>query len=171
MATYKATIGATDDGDGTISGGIPYDNHSAVVDAGHGGDITVDFMFDTGDLATDHLFVTADILQCCKIPKGARITSWYLDLPDIDSATTNTFDFGLATQDADAFLDGSTAGRSAAVASPTNNPNGIVAGSVPLTVTADDVLQLLAAAGGAGAGSGGIIKGSVTYNMRSVGVF
>lgn len=168
MATYKARVfGAVDGADGTISGGTAYDGSQPATNGGDGGDVTVDFMFGTDSFATPNLMAINDILELCKVPKGARILDYYIDLPDMDSGTNFICDLGLGTANDDAFIDGGTVGQGAAILTPTNAPNGIVAGALPLTVTADDSFRLTCKTAPAGAGSAtGVIKGWLRYSMR-----
>src|SRR3989304_688800 len=101
MATYKA---------------VGFDA-SVAVTQDNGGDVTVPFSFLTaladGGFATDHLPLTGDILKLLKIPKGAVIHDFYLNIPDLEGSGTPalTIEAGLLTQDNNAFLTASTAGR------------------------------------------------------------
>lgn len=165
MATYKATIypaqGAVD-----LYGGF--------MDSGTGLDVTTCFTFSTAGLTTPHLFVTGDLLRLAKIPKGAVITDFLIQLVDTDSATSQELDLGLEVQDDNGLVAASTKGRggtdvlSAAA-------DSVQATGVPLECTCAaavpaangfDYLTLTAKTAGAGAGAGGTIKGWVRYNLR-----
>lgn len=126
-------------------------------------DITETFSYVTGGSMA---LGPNEIINLVKLPKGATITGWYLRPPDIDSGTTLTLDFGLASNTS-LLLHDSTIGQAGGVASPKNAPNGLVTNAIPAAIlTADDVLVLKATAPAAGAGAGGTLNGWVRYHMH-----
>lgn len=144
------------------------------MDSGTGGDVTTSFTFATSLLATPHLFVINDEVRLCKIPKGAVITDFLIQMVDVDSATSSELDLGLEDQDPNGLVSASTKGRGATDII-TAQADSVQSTGVPLECTcagatplADgyDWLTLTAKAAGAGAGAGGTIKGWVRYNLR-----
>lgn len=143
-----------------------YSTSVSLGDSGTGLDVTAPFSFATSGLSTAHALALNDVIQLLKLPKGAIITDFYVYIPDLDSGTTLTLDFGLADA-TDGILSDSTIGRAGGVASADNAPNGLAVNAFPMAaLSADNVLVLKATAASTGAGTGGTVKGWVRYNMR-----
>lgn len=133
-----------------------------------GADCTLTFSYVTG--ASLALW-TNEIINLGKVPKGATIEGWYLNLPDMDSGTGLTLSFGTATTPG-LLLTDSTLGQAGGVGSHKNAPNGLTVNAVPAAIlTADDAVVLKATAAAAGAGAGGTIKGWVRFHMHGAGAF
>lgn len=184
MATYNATVF-----DGSNSLGTTVDKSQPATDLGNGATTTIAFQFATAGFATADKPLTGDVLQLVKIPKGALIYpgGWGLFIPDMESSTgALTIDFGLLTQDPNAFLELSQIGRAggyvtsftqssianASVASPSTQ--GVSIASL-LSVTCAsgaaltagyDILALTFATGSTAAGTTETIEGWITYNLR-----
>lgn len=167
--------------DATVDG-VAFASSQAFAPA-DGKTVHVSFSAATTLLATDHAFVLNDVVRLAKIPKGARITSYFLFLPDCDGGTNLTLDVGLTTQGQALLLNESTGGQAGATITPFiqtgvtgASPVAVVSSTpavfnLPLVVTADDVLSIKATTASASAGAGGTIKGWVEYTMHNTGQF
>lgn len=99
-----------------------------------------------------------DVIQVCKIPKGAVILDATVGMPDVDSATSIVWDLGDGTTTG-RFISGSTIGRSAGVAR-LDQVDG-----VGYKYTADDTIDLkVTTAPGTGVTSG-TIRFAIVYTM------
>lgn len=65
------------------------------------------------DLATTEM-EAADVVQMCRVPKGARVIAGWLYVDDLDTATTITIDVGDG-DDPDRYVAASTTGRTGGV--------------------------------------------------------
>src|SRR5262245_36757438 len=59
-------------------------------------------------------FVISDTVKLCAIPAGVNILQWYVDMPDVDSATSFAFQLGDGTSAA-RFLAANTTGQAAGI--------------------------------------------------------
>lgn len=116
--------------------------------------------------------VNTDIFILGKIPLGATLMGFEIELPQLDTngAPTATLQVGTSGSAA-RFVAASNiarvAGRVSSGLSPTlaTNMIGAIFGSLPYTPTAADDLRITISAAVATGGTGGTIKGHFTYVM------
>lgn len=127
-------------------------------------------------VATRTSLALNDIIELVKIPKGAILLDFFIEVPDLDSATSLTLEVG----DLDAasigsigvanfnsrFVTASTKGQARAVISSQLTAD-LIAASLPRAYTANDVFCIKCSAASAGAGGGGLIRGYIRYNMNA----
>ena len=175
MATYYAGNSTATT---TAAQKIAFDQKQIVAEP-HGFDITVPFAFNTAALATAHTLLNADIIQLVKLPQGATILDYKLNLPILDTSTGIALSLGLSVKAASTlvFVSSSVVSRSSAIGTITpvytlsattlSAPATTIAQALPYAeLTANDVLILTATAGCTTAGAGGVISGFVKYITR-----
>lgn len=105
-------------------------------------------------------FVINDTVTLCAIPEGCNVLEWYLDVPDVDSATSFAFqlgDSGSATR----FLAANTTGQAAGIVY--SQKDGALGILPRYYSTFDNVILKVSTAPGTGT-TGGVFKGAVKFN-------
>jgi len=109
-------------------------------------------------------FVINDLIKLAPIPASAAgilLTSYFIDLPDLDSGGTPTFTCDLGDLDSAArFVAAATTGQAAGYLTPSGNG---VAASLPFKYTAANALVLKVHAAAQTAPTSGVIRGFAKY--------
>lgn len=112
--------------------------------------------------------VINDTIKLCKIPKGAEVLDFIIDMPDLDSATSLAWDLGDSLSAA-RYVSASTKGQSAAIICHVND--GVVSSLPYAYLINDDLILKVNTAPGGGGTSATPIKGHLRYSMRAPGAF
>lgn len=144
--------------------GYSYDASQAVTVA-DSSDVTSTFTY----TAAGGAMALNATLGLAKLPKGAVIEEWYLNIPVQGTAAVAS----LGIQESAAiFLTTSTCPAVGCVASPVNNPNGLTANALPVTISNDTYLVLTTTTAATTPNTTpGTIKGWVRYHMHGGGTF
>lgn len=140
-----------------------FDNSVAISTNGGPGDVTCDFAYTVSGGAES----LNDTIGLCKLPKGATVTDWLINMPA--QGTAFAMDVGLQQSSAE-YASASTCGAAATQCSAADAAtNGLVKGGVPsstpLTAETYFMLKVTTAATTPNATSG-TIRGWVRYHMH-----
>ncbi len=110
--------------------------------------------------------VDEDVIQLVKIPAGATILDWILDIPatGLDTGTAIVFDLGDASSTG-RFATGCVQGRSSAGAIVRPGSTGGVPGSTQYAYTADDTIDFHVTTAPTTGVASGVLKLTVFYTF------